>query len=105
MAYRRGNYYYRSSRDGNRVRTHYLGKGELGRMLAAMDNEQIAERKHIQGEWTQEKEKQKTTERYIDGQAARIRNLAKIVLLAAGYHTHKGQWRRLRVLRELRDSG
>ena len=37
MAYRRGNYYYRSRRQDGRVVTDYLGSDDAGRAVAELD--------------------------------------------------------------------
>ena len=44
MAYWRGPYLYRSKREGRRVVTEYLGRGEFAGIMAAVDAEDQAER-------------------------------------------------------------
>ena len=96
MAYRRGNSYYRSRREGRQVVTDYLGSGEAGRLAAEADE---LERAALRAERIRlHRQAQADTELYrpIDEAGDVIRVLSDALLLCHGYHTHKGQWRRLR---------
>ena len=89
-----GPYYYRSVRDGGRVKKEYLGAGEFAEALARSD-EAIR------------RARQMKRERAL-AEAERLRELAAPVLrldeaaaallraelVAAGFHRHKGVWRR-----------
>ena len=96
MAYQRGQYYYRSRRDGRGVVSEYLGAGTLGRQMAEADNREIARRKLERQAWREEQECQDN----LDAQVARATELAQVlhdaVLLCSGYHCHKRMWRRRR---------
>lgn len=96
MAYRRGNYYYRSRREGKRVITEYLGSGELGLLIALLDEEEQEERKEVREAAKQKKEDQRKLNEEINNLTAQIRGISRAVLLAEGFHTHKGQWRKSR---------
>lgn len=96
MAYRRGNYYYRSRREGRRVITKYLGSGELGSLIAFLEEEEQEERREARQLVKEEKEVQRKLNRQINNLTAQIRGIIRAVLLAEGFHTHKGQWRRIR---------
>ncbi len=73
MAYQRGQYYYRSRRDGRGVVSEYLGAGTLGRQMAEADNREIAKRKLERQAWREEQECQDN----IDAQVARATELAQ----------------------------
>jgi hypothetical protein len=89
-------YYYRKRRIGSRVVSEYVGGGELAHLAAQLDA------------WERDKQdeecyrlKVKCAEIMAEdkvladlGQA--ISTLVQGILLAEGYHTHKGQWRRKR---------
>ena len=89
-----GPYYYRSVRDGGRVKKEYLGSGEFAEALARSD-EAIRQARQLE------------RERAL-AEAGRLRELAAPVLrldeaadellraelVAAGFHRHKGVWRR-----------
>ena len=94
---RRGNrsYYYRKQRRGKHVVSVYCG-GEFAKVIAVF---QAAERNA--------RARQRLAERAIRADEKRVddslkalehmtRALVRGVLLAQGYHTHKGQWRKQR---------
>ncbi len=95
---RRGSsqYYYRKVRRGRRVVSEYVGAGEFAIFTALLDEEQRAERQE-----QQEAERRRREEAYqIDHELAQIddalRSLTAAMLEQAGYHRHKGQWRKQR---------
>jgi len=91
-----GLYYTRSRREGGRVLREYVGSGPLAELAAEEDRakRELAEAKR---EWEKEE-----LERLKDlaapvlelSEAAEI--LAHAHLVAAGYHKHKGEYRRAR---------
>jgi hypothetical protein len=94
---RRGrSYYYRKVRVGGRVRSEYAGSGMLGELCAAEDDtkrreqasERAADRATRQGE--------AVIDRQLSDAESAIAAMALATLLAAGYHRHKGQWRKRR---------
>ena len=86
-------YYYRSVRDGERVRKVYLGRGIFGELAARRDEEQ--------------RDRQATERDYERGELERLEALAapvlevseaadvlaRAVLVAGGYRRRKGEWR------------
>jgi len=89
-------YYYRKRREGKRVISEYVGHGELAEAIATLDaldrHEQEAERAAL---WD-EREAQRDVDQAIDTAGELVRALTHTVLLASGYHKHKGQWRKRR---------
>jgi hypothetical protein len=95
---RRGDdfYYYQSEREDGKVRKKYIGRGELAQIIAHAD--ETVRRVKAQ-------RRDKDAEALADMQglasaadeileAAEI--LARAEIVAAGYHRHKGEWRRRR---------
>jgi crotonobetainyl-CoA:carnitine CoA-transferase CaiB-like acyl-CoA transferase len=89
-------YYYRSVRDGEKVRKVYVGAGETARVS---HEEDVLRRTGRQARREQEKEDLERLEALAApvlevSEAAEILALAHLV--AAGYHRHKGEYRRAR---------
>lgn len=89
-----GSYYYRKERENGRVRSVYVGNGETARLIAMLDAAYADER-----ETKREVERAKRAE--IEAHDAALDELSRLadavaagVLLVAGFHTHKRQWRR-----------
>jgi len=99
MAYQRNGYWYRSVREGQHVRTEYIGLDALG-LVAACDNErrqeQAQERAKLQALIAQEGSGDKA----IDAIAAQLKALTDNALTASGYHKHSGTWRKKRKKRQ-----
>lgn len=94
----RGNqsYYYRKMRQGHRVISEYIGTGEGARLLYFIDESEREEARIDQITWKKIKLENQTTDLEIDKLNHKINTLVKATMLASGYHTHKGQWRKLR---------
>ena len=95
-----GPYYYRSVREGHRVKKEYIGSGSSGWLTAEGDR---IDRERREIEALEEKEDLERLGALVSpvaalGEAARI--LARAHLIAGGYHRHKGQWRRARAKRD-----
>lgn len=89
-------YYYRSVRDGERVRKVYVASGELARISQETD---ILRRT---GQEAQRARERAEVER-LEGLAAPVLELSEAAeilawahLVASGCHRHKGEWRRAR---------
>jgi hypothetical protein len=94
---RNGNlYYYRSVRDGERVRKAYLGAGEIARIESEADILRRA------GQEAQRERERAEMER-LEALAAPLLELSEVAevlarahLVASGCHRHKGEYRRAR---------
>jgi crotonobetainyl-CoA:carnitine CoA-transferase CaiB-like acyl-CoA transferase len=89
-------YYYRSIRDGEKVRKVYVGAGEIARIS---HEGEVLRRTGREAEKEREKEALERLEAMAVpvlelSEAAEI--LARAHLIAAGYHRQKGEWRRAR---------
>ncbi len=96
MAYQRDRYYYQSYREGDHIRTKYLGAGDLGSTIADVYNAQSAQRKAEREELKAERQAEKEHERDLDSIGSLIKAITRATLITNGYHTHKGTWRRSR---------
>ena len=90
-------YYYKSEREGGRVKTTYFGAGESGLLISRMESidraEREAESRRTSGRarGVSDAEEKAVAEWFDDVQA-----VADAAMIAAGFHKHKGQWRRKR---------
>ena len=89
-------YYYRSVRDGQKVRKIYVGAGETARLSHEEDELSKAERK-------ERREREKEELERLEALSAPLKELSEAAeilthahLIAAGYHRHKGEYRRAR---------
>jgi hypothetical protein len=94
---RRGRpYYYRKVRKGGRVRSKYVGSGLVAQICAGDDDDKrrdlavkrAADRATRQGE--------AAIERQLGAVESALSSMTHATLFAAGYHKHKGQWRKRR---------
>lgn len=94
----RGNnrYYYRRRKVDGRVISEYLGAGDVAEALAGLDELDRQERQRAAAEWralVDTDRRQVATLAELDDL---VRSAVAGVLIANGYHTHKGQWRKMR---------
>jgi tRNA U55 pseudouridine synthase TruB len=89
-------YYYRSVRDGEKVRKVYVGAGDLARIASESDTLRRTDQKAT-------REREKAELEHLDTLAAPVLELSEAAevlvrahLIASGCHRHKGEWRRAR---------
>ena len=94
---RRGHqYYYRSVREGKRVRKEYVGGGEFGQLLARLDELERLQRKEEEASWREEQKRLQRSAGFLRELEEAAQILIRAELLVAGFHKRKGEWRRLR---------
>lgn len=89
-----GLYYYRSRRVGGRVRKEYCGPGIFGQLAAEDDQAERAQR-----EAERKAKREEITELVADPLTdyfAAVEHQVVRELVAAGYHRHRGEWRKAR---------
>jgi hypothetical protein len=89
-------YYYRSVREGGRVRSEYIGTGRLAKLCSGFDetNRQVRkDRRFVERFFC---DRTKEVFKAIDELIGEARRAAADALTAAGFHQHKRQWRRKR---------
>jgi hypothetical protein len=89
-------YYYKSAREGGRVKTRYIGAGEPGVLISLLDAEDRAEREAERNERRAELEESQAEERAMSEWFDGVQAVADAAMVEAGLHKHKGQWRRKR---------
>ena len=92
----RGRYYTRSRRVGGRIVREYIGCEPVAALVAQID---LQERRIRMAEADQKrarKAEEVALDDLVDEVARTADLLARGVLLAAGYHDHRGEWRKAR---------
>ena len=89
-------YYYRSVRDGKKVRKVYVGAGEIARVFHEGDVLRRAGRKVQREREKGELERLKALASPVLELSEATDILARAHLMAAGYHRRKGEYRRAR---------
>ncbi len=94
---RNGNlYYYRSVRGGEKVRKVYWGSGELARIAHEREIMNRAAHQHERRESARELESLEALAAPVLELSEAAEILIRAHLIDAGYHRHKGEWRRAR---------
>ena len=94
---RRGRlYYYRSVREGKRVRKEYVGGGALGQLAAQIDELERLQRKEEEASCNEERERLQRSAGFLQELEEATEILTRAELLVAGFHKRKGEWRRTR---------
>ena len=91
-----GRYYYRKVPDGGRVRSEYLGAGVVAELLAEADDLGRQRRQLEDEAWQDVIGAERHTAATLAEVDRMVQGMAAAVLIAAGYHTHRRQWRRQR---------
>jgi len=86
-------YYYRSVREGKRVRKEYVGAGEAAELAAHADDTLRSVRELEAAEGRAEVERLAELAAPVAQLCEMAEILARAELVASGYHRHKGQWR------------
>lgn len=91
-----GVYYYRSRRIGGTVVHEYRGNGPAAVLEAEADEQEQAERTAQREALAAHQARLHSLSATLDEHLALAREVAARVLVAAGFHQHRGQWRRKR---------
>jgi hypothetical protein len=89
-------YYYRKQRVGGRVVSRYVGGGDVGRLSAKLDAADRAEEEARRARDRGEHEAEEALDELLDALGSALRMAAACELIAAGCHSHNGQWRVIR---------
>ncbi len=96
MGWEKGRYYTRSRKVNGRVVREYVGGGEVGALAAQLDAIERERREWERESWRKEKEEMEA----FDDSVAKVCRMADIIakaaMIAAGFHRHRGEWRRRR---------
>ncbi len=98
---RGGSYYTRSVRQGGRVRREYIGTGETAALIATIDERDRQARMMARAAERAERERIGGADAALADLDALTEAMARLALVAAGYHRHhRGEWRRRRAHQE-----
>jgi hypothetical protein len=94
----RGNnsYYYKKERDGSRVKSVYVGRGEIAHMVAQLQSSSPLLERFARSIKSPQQLEQEKAEAALDQLSGLIEVITQASLIAAGFHTHKRQWRKMR---------
>lgn len=91
-----GRYYYRKVRRGGRVESEYIGGGMVAEALAELDDEARNDSAAARRAWLAAVEAERHTVATLAQVDRIVSTMTAAALIAAGYHTHRRQWRRQR---------
>lgn len=97
MAWEKGRYYTRSRKVNGRVVREYVGGGAVGALAAEMDAIERERREFERELWRMEKEEIEAFDESVAKVCQMADIIAKAAMVAAGFHRHRGEWRRRRV--------
>ena len=100
MGWEKGRYYTRSRKVNGRVVREYVGGGDLGVLAAELDAIERERREYERESWRIEKEEIETFDKSIAKVCKMADIIAKAAMVAAGFHRHRGEWRRRRVQKD-----
>ena len=89
-------YYYRKERDGSRVKSVYVGRGEIAHMISDFESHSTKLEKLMRVKKSIEDSDFDKAEKALDRALELVQLFTQATLLNAGFHTHHRQWRRKR---------
>jgi hypothetical protein len=90
-------YYYKSNRVGGRVESRYFGaEAGSGSLMAYIDGFERLEKAAERWAEREEREESDAEERAVPEWFDEVESQADTALAEAGFHKHRGQWRRKR---------
>jgi predicted component of type VI protein secretion system len=89
-------YYYEKKRRGTRVFSEYWGCGEEAQIVDQFETANRNIRRTMRDEVQMEQQNEKAIERKLEAVDTLLAGIVHLILLEAGYHKHKGQWRKRR---------
>jgi hypothetical protein len=90
----KGRYYTRSVWSGGKVVRQYVGTGSDAEKAAAEDEARRARREAAREAGREEAERRGEADAEVAALGDAVGLLARAALAAAGYHEHRGEWRR-----------
>jgi hypothetical protein len=91
-----GPYYYRSVREGDRVRKVYGGGGVMGKLIAQVDEMRRRKQEDEAEHWREERKHLEQSAAFVRELEEAAKILARAELLALGCYKRRGEWRRRR---------
>ena len=91
-----GRYYYRKVRRGGRVVSEYIGAGPFVEALARLDQLGRDSAELERAVWSETVQAERRNAAALAEVDRMVQGMTAAVLIAAGCHTHRRQWRRQR---------
>src|SRR5215813_4292714 len=94
----RGNnrYYYRKERDGSRVKSTYVGRGEIAHMISELQSTTPFVQSLARAAKPDELTKIERSVACVEELSEIVRVVTEASPLMSGFHAHKRQWRKVR---------
>ena len=94
----RGNnsYYYKKERNGSRVKSVYVGRGDIAHMVSKLQSSSADLEKLMRAKKSIEADELERVEATLERAIELTQLFTQAALLSAGFHTHHRQWRRKR---------
>lgn len=89
-------YYYKKERESSRVKSVYVGRGEMAHMISQFESSSAELEKSIRAKISIEAHESERVEAALDRAVELSQLFTRAALLTAAFHTHKRQWRRKR---------
>lgn len=93
MAWKNG-YYYRNRREGDQVVSEYVGSGYAAELLAQLDEKERIKAKAKRELFRRQVTADRAQQNEIDATGKAAGDMVTALMLIAGYHRHKRQWRK-----------
>ena len=103
----RGNnqYYYRKQRLGLRVKSVYVGRGEIAKMVSDLQSTSGLFERALSIAYPPQTKLHKDQDAQLEHACRLIDSIMQASLLAAGFHMHRRQWRKTRYGHSAKESG
>jgi len=92
-------YYYRKEREGSRVKSVYVGRGEIAHLISKFEAHSTELERLMRAKKSIEADELEKVEAALDRAIELTQLFTQAALLTAGFHTHHRQWRRKRKCR------
>jgi hypothetical protein len=92
----RNQYYYKKERAGSRVKSVYVGRGEVAHLISNFESHSTDLEKLLRAKKSIEADELERVQAALDRAIQLTQLFTEATLLTAGFHTHHRQWRRKR---------
>jgi hypothetical protein len=89
-------YYYRKEREGSRVKSVYVGRGEIAQIISQIQSTSPLMERLARSVKTSEAKRLEKENAALEQATDLVRLITQAALLSAGFHSHKRQWRKRR---------
>ena len=93
-------YYYRSTRQGDRVVSEYVGRDEDAVLIAQLIELARDKEKTARAVWAHRQQAMEAQDARVDGVLEQVDAITDGLLSKHGFHNHRGQWRKKRQVNE-----